>query len=152
MIRCALFFCIITVATARAADPAVTNAVVLTPKVAPGVFPQCSRQTPSDITGYWTPTADEIATLESMLPKYVSALGRPAPPLLEYHRQYVGFISKGKKFIYVNFFHKWPLEHGQLKDWRKVPVNICDGGDYFWGIEFDTEKKQFFNAFFNGQA
>jgi len=66
-----------------------------------------------------------------------------------YGRQYAGVITNKKRIIYVNFFIKeMPPDAKAIK----TPVIVCDGGDGYWGIEFDVDTETFSNLETNGEA
>jgi len=117
----------------------------------------CSRDGPGLISSGWSPTAGQIAQAEARLPSFVTANRRPKGPLREYYRQYLGVVIGDRKLIYVNLFPRWLLERRELlglvrHDWRTGFVDICDGGDEFWGALFDPEAARFFSPRFNGAA
>jgi hypothetical protein len=125
-------------------------------ELAPKVLEQCSRQTPSAKEGFWVPTESQVRRLESLLPNYVSRNPpRLAPDLVkhlsEYNRQYIGVLENGKKIIYVNFFIKELYKEKPLL-WQEQAVIVCDGGEGFWGIEFNVESEKFSNLITNGVA
>ncbi len=57
----------------------------------------------------------------------------------KYYRQYIGVVSKGRRFIYINAFlgPKPPI------NWLAKPVMASDGGLSFWGAIFDPETGDF---------
>ena len=60
--------------------------------------------------------------------------------------------------VYINGFHKNYLEllvKGQprLADaWRTRAVNVCDGGSWFFGAEYDPATRQVANVRFHGRG
>ena len=66
-----------------------------------------------------------------------------------YFFQYAGLIAGGRKFIYVNSFRG---DVGDFPNWKTQPVMVCDGGDAFFGAEYDPQTKTFANFAFNGFA
>jgi hypothetical protein len=119
--------------------------VILKGQQAKGLLRQCSRATPEKVTAQWTPSKDQIEQLETKLPAFKQKLKRPAAALTNFYRQYAGFIAGGRKIIYVSLFPKRvPF------DWRTQVVLGCDGGESFWGVEFEVDTAQFVNAAFNG--
>ncbi|HEX2593923.1 MAG TPA: hypothetical protein VHL34_20655, partial [Rhizomicrobium sp.] len=72
-----------------------------------------------------------------------------------YVRQYTGFVLSGKKVIYVNALLKRSVENPSLpqeywSDWRHHADVVCDGGDLFFGVEYDPAAKTFARFAFNG--
>jgi hypothetical protein len=104
----------------------------------------------------WTPTADDVARLEERLPAFIAGLGGAAPgrPLGEYRRQYVGFTSGGRRYVYVNAFRRDFSDDDprpEFRDyWRRTPIVVCDGGDAFFGIAYDVERASFADYAANG--
>ena len=84
-----------------------------------------------------------------------------------------GVIVGGRRIIYVNGFHKTQVaetrtfltEHrndsaalrnfpSAFRDsdyWRGVATMVCDGGEYYFGVEYDPETHRFRNFSFNGR-
>jgi hypothetical protein len=112
---------------------------------------QCSRASPANVTGFWTPSITQVLAVEQRLPALLSKSGHKID-LSRTRRQYVGIISGGKKLIYLNaLLAEAPDPHDDT-DWRSVAVMVCDGGDAFWGVEFDPTDNAFHNLGFNGEA
>jgi hypothetical protein len=117
----------------------------------------CSRDGPGHVTSGWDPAFSQVRQAEARLPGFVAKNRRPERPLSEYYRQYLGVVIDGKKLIYVNLFPRSLVERREFPaasrdDWRSEFVNVCDGGDDFWGALFDLEKQLFFSPRFNGVA
>jgi hypothetical protein len=117
-------------------------------------FQQCSRDVPHSDGGYWLPTAADIVELELELWPMLEQrdkLGQPVPPRFQqFRRQHVGFTRNGERLIYRNF-SALP-EDEPWREWAlpERPVNVCDGGSYFWGIVYKPKSKQFEEPQFNG--
>jgi hypothetical protein len=64
-------------------------------------------------------------------------------------------VVGGRKLIYINAFCSKPqdivVEKG-WSDWRKDPVEVCDGGDCFWGAVYDVLSGKFSDLQVNGVA
>ena len=148
-----------------ASRPEAERGTVLHPTEARRLFPQCSRPSPPDIGGYWTPSRGDIARLEADLGAYfsrVSDSGKlPGPegdprlgPLAQYFRQYVGLLAGGRRIVYVNAFSPQSLtmmrEMGTLIDWRHRAIYVCDGGPAYFGVEYDVARRTFSHFAFNG--
>lgn len=123
------------------------DVAVLPPSAATEVLAQCSRQTLQSVTGFWQPSEKDVADAEAALAAFFPQ-GRF---LSGYKRQYVGALVNGRKVIYINSFHGSVAEEMKT-NWRKTPVNVCDGGDAFWGCEYDPATKAVTNVMFNGEA
>ena len=81
---------------------------VLPPSEGRKLLHQCSRPTPSLVTGFWTPPASVIAEMEKRLSSVVPSLSTQRTPLDSlYYRQYVGLVRvNGKRTVYVNAIDK----------------------------------------------
>jgi hypothetical protein len=111
---------------------------------------QCSRGSPTNVSDFWSPSPLQVNTIEKLLPKLLLNSGHKIKLLNSYH-QYIGITSHGKKLIYLNSFTKSVVtESSEHLDWHKKAVIICDGGDAFWGAEFDPAENAFHNLQFNG--
>jgi hypothetical protein len=152
-------------ATAQAApalDP--TAGAIFSPAQAKQLLHQCSRSVPS-ATDFWQPDATTIRGLEARLPNALTAIWQdhrradsnaPSQPVFNFGRQYAGLIVGGRKIVYVNVFPNDMTDFDGKKpvryDWKSKPVIVCDGGDNFFGIEYDPETKTFSHFEFNGYA
>ena len=132
------------------------------------ILNQCSRATPAYRLiaqvprATAPPTQTEIAGLEADLGTLLSDRleafrasypGERVPQIDDYYRQYSAFDVGGWRVIYVNGFDR-DLVEGPLAvefDWRKKPAVICDGGEYFFGVEYYPATKTFTNFEFNGR-
>ena len=89
--------------------------------------------------------------LEQRLPDFLRQM-QPQLKLQQYYRQYVGVIAGGKKLIYLNAFISGGLAVNPNKDWKTTAIIVCDGGDGFWGVEFDPADNAFHHYASNGVA
>ena len=116
----------------------------------------CSRDVPGRVSGGWDPTPAQVAEAEARLSRFVVELRRPDRPLNEdYYRQYLGVVINGDSLIYINLFPRWLVERREpagRDHWRTNFVNVCDGGDAFWGVLFDPKTLRFLSPRFNGVA
>ena len=92
--------------TARAAPNWQERGVIFKGENAKALLIQCSRAAPEKVTARWTPTSEQISTLEALLPAFKRRLKQPNAPLEAFYRQYAGFVAGGRKIVYVNFFPK----------------------------------------------
>jgi hypothetical protein len=133
--------------------------VILEKSLGNDLIEQCSRSTPEDIDEFYNITNEEIEILEQNFKKikkvkstnccwegvYISNLKR-------YGYQYIGVIIDKKKYIYINAFlieSKNDFET-YYKNWETEPINICDGGNSYWGILFDLKRLKFIQLSVNG--
>jgi hypothetical protein len=126
---------------------------------------QCSRTSPGPSAPFWSPASAQVEELEKRLPAYLRQQKHAAhaDKLASYLRQYAGFTRKGRKLIYLNAFPTNVVDmlcHEDVKasqgdcrnHWRIEGIFVCDGGDDFWGVEYDPESKTFSGLDFNGSA
>ena len=123
------------------------HGIVLLGDQATSLIKQCSRPALKNIKRTWIPSANQIALMEQQLDLY---LGKHYPAIRknigQLYFQYAGLISNKKKFIYINTLD----QHAQANpDWRHTAMIICDGGDTFWGLEYDPAKAEFADMTFN---
>lgn len=119
---------------------------------------QCSRDVPQNITGFWTPTVQEISYVDRNVDGYLDVrktegVGKsPRVSLSRYHRQYIGIIQAGKHLIYGNFYYVDPHYPDDFKNEASEPTIICDGGVYAFGIVYDLDDSRFVDVQFNGEV
>jgi hypothetical protein len=123
------------------------HGIVLLGDQATSLIKQCSRPALKNTKGMWIPSANQIALMEQRLDLY---LGKHYPAIRknigQLYFQYAGLIRNKKKFIYINTLD----QHAQANpDWRHTAMIICDGGDTFWGLEYDPVTHQFSEMTFN---
>jgi hypothetical protein len=110
---------------------------------------QCSRSVPENISSFWTITQHDVESLENNL----RSLSTSIDSIELFGLQYLGVTINEKRFIYINAFPLSDLElyKGNKYDPAKYPIGACDGGDYYWGVLFDLQTKQFSSLAFNGR-
>jgi len=135
---------------------------VLPGSAAASLLRQCSRGAPPPGEATWQPLPSDIVALESALP----ATLRSRPELnmrryesdpdwsrfpLGWQRQYGGIVRGGRRFIYGNFYPHAPGGRALGDErWRSEPIYVCDGGAYFFGVEYDVAGRRFTHLAFNG--
>jgi hypothetical protein len=124
--------------------------LIANPQTASLVLRQCSRATPdsSKVTGYWTPTNQHLQALEDALPDYVKQQHATLKDLASYRRVYVGMIYEGRRVVYVDFAY----QNERKDDWAENLRTGCDGGNRYFGVEFDVDTREFSNLLMNGEA
>jgi hypothetical protein len=147
-----------------------SGSVTMPPRLGSAVLEQCTRRVRNGITSYWRPDTIDIRKLEEDLPAILAGIakrsGRESFDADEYYRQYAGIVVSGRRLIYVNGFHKGHVHpHLLLADtadprivrsdsaaWREDPVNVCDGGSLFFGVEYDAARRRFGRIEYNERA
>ena len=117
----------------------------------PALIRQCSRGAPSGVSEFWEPSISQILAIEQRLPEFLRSTSHSIKAS-DYLRQYVGVVSHGRKLIYLNAFIRGGLTVNPKKDWKTMAVIVCDGGDGFWGVEFDPADNSFHHFESNGVA
>lgn len=142
------FFLLLSVATVRADDVLPAHCAILPLSEAKKLVAQCSRDCPYYATEFWIPTTSQILAIESRLPSILRGSGHKVKASSSLH-QYVGFIAKGKRLIYLSAVDSSDIPKKD-KSWRHEALVVCDGGDAFWGVEFDPATGKFAHLEFNG--
>jgi hypothetical protein len=128
------------------------HCAILPKSEGPALIRQCSRGSRPDASGFWTPSPSQIEAIEQRLPELLRKSGHTIK-LSDSYRQYIGVTSHGKKLIYLNSFPEFFLKYSAgRRDWRTKALTVCDGGDVFWGVEFDPADHTFHHLEFNGVA
>jgi hypothetical protein len=127
--------------------------VILPVSHAPTTLTQCSRRTLGPGEGYWQPTIEDLRPLERHLSAFVRDNPNSMYPnqwqeLSKFKRQYAGIIRNDKKTIYVNLF---PSKE-TVTAWRRQVILVCDGGPWYFGVEYDIEAAKFTHIAYNGLA
>ena len=103
-------------------------------------FRNCSRPTPQGITSFWQVAPSDVEKIDEALMHHLERTGlakkmRASPSA--YGRQYLGYNRGERRFVYVNAFLR------SSGDAKSTYVRWCDGGNQFWGIEYDMQQKTF---------
>jgi hypothetical protein len=106
----------------------------------------------------WTPALADVTALEQKLPAYLRRAykdqDRRREPLWKraphYKRQYLGITQKGERTIYANFFCEIFGPHPE--DWKTILVDVDDGGDCYFQVEYDVKAGTFHDLSVNGEA
>jgi hypothetical protein len=154
-------------AAARANQPLANSAhaAVLPLGVGKRALDQCGRSTPWAIR-YWTPSAEVVAALEQRLPSFLDSIAVRRPAMRDavrerrYYRQYVGIVRwNGARRVYINGFDRRYIQilndarsdypqttanpSADTFRWRVSPVSVCDGGQMFFGLEYNPVTQTF---------
>ena len=132
---------------------------ILDPSQAKKMLEQCSRGKIKKINNTWTIQQKDKIVLENNFQKIYKIKAKDCcqmnmrvDTLNKYAFQLIGIIINSKTYIYINAFEVGSREELEenYKYWRTAPVIVCDGGESFWGIFFDINKKTFEHLAFNG--
>lgn len=101
---------------------------------------QCSRKS-YFADAFWILDPELVPILEARLRTYITSHPSHDPyfsplPLSKYHRQYIGFTAHDLRYIYGNFYPANDFPGFPNPD--DLPVNVCDGGERYWGILFSA--------------
>jgi hypothetical protein len=109
-------------------------------------FRLCHRFGPTGITGYWEVAQTEVERVDRALLVHLERSGLQkklgVSPSLS-RRQYLGLVSHRRRIIYINSFPN-SFGGGRIDPTRQF-VEDCEGGNRFWGIEYDPQKDSFLN-------
>ena len=110
--------------------------------------------------GYWTPREEDAIEADHLAKEYLekynggdqavkasilAILGR----LSGYRRQYVGLVEdNGNKTIWINYFY----DDGEFAYWTQNLVFVLDGGNSFFRIKVNLNKKECYGFSINGAA
>lgn len=102
--------------------------------------------------GYWTPVESDVRAFEAGLVAFLQEAAPAASPDLwqkqqTYKRQYAGLIREGRRLIYASFFCDTMGE-----EWRRSPLFVADGGDCFFQLSYDAERKTYADLMINGES
>jgi hypothetical protein len=102
--------------------------------------------------GYWTPSAEQIGSLEAGLADFLrQAAPERSPDLWQkqatYKRQYGGLIQGGRPVIRAHFFCD---TNGM--DWQHQTIFVLDGGDCYFQLTYDIQRGSYDSLMVNGDA
>jgi hypothetical protein len=116
----------------------------------------CNRPGTGAAEATWTPDAETIRRLESVLaPQLQAAIdlqSDPAKRLLatDFYRQYAGLVIAGRRIVYINGLHSSTVQRDPTDSWQTIAARPCDGGLRFFGAEYDVATGGIAKIFFNG--
>ena len=115
----------------------------------------------------WTPTDEQIYSLEILLKKAISEnqseySHRLKPDsLVNFYRQYTCYVANGDSMIFVNAFcsvsENYEMKDGgelirKRFDWQHKRLQVEDGGDCYWQTVINFSKKVIKLFVVNGRA
>jgi hypothetical protein len=101
----------------------------------------------------WTPSEEDILTLEDQLPVFLQEYYPNLWQRLEaYTRQYWGTVTPdGNRAVYASFLCD-AERMASFIDWRTDPIEVMDGGDCYFQTLYDIEEDAFVWLVVNGEA
>jgi hypothetical protein len=113
-------------------------------------------------TTIWTPTANQIDTIASILRSGLKGYSDKTGHLQfynlsNYYRQFVCYVNGGDSIVFINAFCQVDeTENGQLKlyrfDWQHEFLHVKDGGNCYWQAIINFSKKKVESFSVNGDA
>ena len=71
----------------------------------------------------------------------------------KYRVQFIGVIKNDHKLLHCNFFPVQSRgEFDYFKKWKEEEIFVCDGGFWFWQIDYDIESGDCTNFSTNGEG
>ena len=129
------------------------DSLILDTEFGTATLRQCSRWSP-DSEEFFRPSESEIDRLErsldsiaSLTPTECCNASRIANPR-DYMRQYLGYVSDGRRFIYVNAVLRGVI----ISEMSRQPFLVCDGGTSAWGVSYNIDADEFVSLAINGGA
>ncbi len=104
-----------------------------------------------EIESYWEPTFQDVALLETFVDTYLReelAEVDLAERFRDYYRQYFGYVVDGERYIYGNFFCEIPSEF----NWRNTLLDVMDGGDCYFQVQYRVQDGAITALTINGEA
>ena len=154
MIRYLIFLLIILVVSSFCSCQKRTQSfiasVIFDTSKAKQILDQCSRPSPKNISKIFKLEGAEVKILENNLAKLTTL--DTSLNLSKYGVQYIGVVMNNKDYIYINAF---PFEWSQnsqrdFPNWKVEPINMCDGGNHFFGVLFNIKQQEFSELYFDG--
>lgn len=131
------------------------RSTILPEEEMPQVLRLCSRSGPSEVKETWLVSRAIVEQLEHDLPRLARLKSRECCILGarvrnpgSYFRQYVGVVVGGRSLVYINAFRS---DAGH-PNWHRSAVDVCDGGNDYWGAFYDPVTRRFSRLAFNGSA
>ncbi len=98
----------------------------------------------------WTPTSADVREAESLLSAYLLTPAaarvlrgtRIPAELRDYKRQYWGLIRQKEREIFIHFYHQdTPVV--RTGKWLLTTVSVAGGGDQYFHVVYDVQRKTF---------
>lgn len=102
---------------------------------------------------FWTPDADQVRELESLLQKYLDlhppAGDTPVRDVFRYGRQYFGVTKNNRTVICLNAFYH-PSRFGDR--WKTEIISVRDGGSCYFQVDYHPATREFTGLKYHGKA
>ena len=103
---------------------------------------------PKDLTGYWTPTAQDLVGIEQSLPEFLRAQKWREKPWTDFYRQAAGVMRGEERFILLSYFVRSVRPPGDdagadPQGWKTATYWVNDGGDWFFRVLYDVAQGKF---------
>jgi hypothetical protein len=110
---------------------------------------------PQGISGYWTPTEQDLEGAEAGLDEFLKASGRVRhDSWTNYRRQVTGVEFDRARLLFMSYFSTelTPEERAQIAAnnhtydpdrWKKEPFWINDGGEAYFRVIYDPPQKKY---------
>jgi hypothetical protein len=111
---------------------------------------------PGQLARTWTPSREQINTLELDLPKLSSLhedgwiQARTIEDPSSYNMQFLGVETNGNRRIYVNA--ACSAFGMNAAEWNRQLIIVSDGGSCYWHVFYDPNTRRFANLEINGRA
>lgn len=111
-----------------------------------------SRKAPKE----WTPTEQDVREAERLLPAYLASREaatrlrntRIAAQLSRYKRQYWGEMQGSQRLIRIVFYHE-DTSVVQKGGWLRTAISVAGGGDRYFQVSYEMDRKRFRNLWVN---
>lgn len=122
---------------------------------APALLRAACYYPPPGITGYWTPAAGDLDGVEAGLEEFLKEQERkPRDDWARYFRQIAGLQQDGQRTLFLSYFvtdsdprEDKPAGPGAPdaipERWKQEPFWMNDGGDTYFRVIFDPQKRAF---------
>ncbi len=104
----------------------------------------------------WQPARADVLLFEQGLKSF---LDRQPPArttkiyreLGKYKRHYEGYIMNKRRMLVTSFYHE-STDIVRKGEWKRAPVGVLGGGDDYFTIKFDVERKEYREFWINADA
>lgn len=128
------------------------NVFILPISAGPELMKQCSRDTPQNVTEFWELGIGQVDDFDHRIDdffyqRHLKGWKSNTEDLKNFHRQYLGIVTDGKRLIYGSFYD--PIDYDSGIEAAKAQI-WCDGGPDVFGLEYDPTQKKILDMQMNG--